>query len=112
MLRKYSNKVKCIWFYLCWLFIGFVSSVDVYLTIKYSDNLPEYELNPIARFILHCDEWDVSRFVAIKVFMTILVLGIVRWILYLNPKYAFTIINALALCQAILLTFLFYNWFY
>lgn len=112
MQKKPLSRVKCVWFYLCWLFIGFVSSVDVYLTIKYSDNLPEFELNPIARLILHIDEWDVSRFVAIKVFMTILVLGIVRWILYLNQKYALTIINAIALCQLILLTFLVYNWYY
>lgn len=110
MLKKLSNKTKCIWFYLCWLFIGFVGSVDIYLTIKYSENLPDYELNPIARYILHIDEWDVSRFVAIKVFMTILVLGIVRWILYLNQKYALVIINAIALGQLILLLFLIYGW--
>jgi hypothetical protein len=110
MPKKLSSKAKCIWFYLCWLFIGFVGSVDVYLTIKYSENLPDHELNPIARYILHIDEWDVSRFVAIKVFMTILVLGIVRWILYLNQKYALVIINAIALGQLILLLFLIYGW--
>jgi hypothetical protein len=112
MQKKPLSKAKCVWFYLCWLFIGFVSSVDIYLTIKYSDNLPEFELNPIARLILHCDKWDVSRFVAIKVFMTILVLGIVRWILYINPKNAFIIINVIALGQLALLIFLLYGWYY
>jgi hypothetical protein len=110
MPKKLSSKAKCIWFYLCWLFIGFVSSVDIYLTIKYSENLPDHELNPVARYILNIDGWDVSRFVAIKVFMTILVLGIVRWILYLNQKYALVIINAIALGQLILLSFLIYGW--
>lgn len=99
-----------IYFYLCWLFIGAVSSLDVYLTIKFSDNLPEHELNPIARLILKMDDWEVSRFVAIKVFLTILVLGILRWILYISKKYAFTIITAITICQAILLAYLLYYW--
>lgn len=116
------SRIKhAIYFYMCWLFIGFVASFDVYLTIRYSDNLPKYELNPIARMILNMEEWaiyddgdkiGVSRFVAVKVFMTILVLGIIRWILYLNKRYAMTIITCVAICQAILLAFLLYGWYY
>lgn len=113
-----SNIKQNIYFYACWLFIGFVASFDVYLTIRYSENLPQYELNPVARMILKMEEWKiyddgdkigVSRFVAVKVFMTILVLAIIRWILYLNKKYALTIISCVALGQAILLTFLIYG---
>jgi hypothetical protein len=114
-----SNIKHNIYFYACWLFIGFVASLDVYLTIRFSDNLPQYELNPIARMILKLEDWTIhedgdkmgiSRFVAVKVFMTILVLGIIRWILYLNKRYAMTIITCVALCQALLLFFLLYNW--
>lgn len=110
-----SNIRQNIYFYACWLFIGFVASFDVYLTIRYSENLPQYELNPIARAILNIEDWNlhddgdkigVSRFVAVKVFMTILVLAIIRWILYLNKKYALTIISCVALCQALLFAFL------
>lgn len=116
-----SSIKHSIYFYLCWLFIGFVASFDVYLTIRYSENLPKYELNPVARMILNIEDWPiyddgdkigVSRFVAVKVFMTILVLAIIRWILYLNKKYAMTIITCVAICQAILLTFLLYGWYY
>jgi hypothetical protein len=104
-------KIKlALYFYFCWLFIGAVSSLDVYLTIRFSDNLEEYELNPIARLILQADDWEVSRFVAIKVFLTILVLGIMRWILYLNQKFAITIISVIAFLQAILLGFLLLSW--
>lgn len=114
-----SNIKHNLYFYACWLFIGLVASFDVYLTIRFSDNLPQYELNPIARIILQFEDWTthedgdkmgVSRFVAVKVFMTILVLGIIRWILYLNKRYAMTIITCVALCQAVLLGFLLYNW--
>lgn len=113
-----SNIKHNIYFYACWLFIGFVASFDIYLTIRFSDNLIDNELNPIARMILRAEDWTiyddgdkmgVSRFVAVKVFMTILVLGIIRWILYLNKRYAMTIITCVALMQAILLFFLIYN---
>lgn len=116
-----TNIKQNIYFYVCWLFIGFVASFDVYLTIRYSENLPKYELNPIARMILDMDQWKitedgdkigVSRFVAVKVFMTILVLAIIRWILYLNKKYAMTIITCVSICQAILFAFLLYGWYY
>jgi hypothetical protein len=114
-----SNIKHNVYFYACWLFIAFVASFDIYLTIRFSDNLVDNELNPIARMILKAENWaihddgdkmGVSRFVAVKVFMTILVLTIIRWILYLNKKYAMTIIACVALGQAVLLSFLLYNW--
>lgn len=103
---------RIIYFYMLWWFIGAVSSFDIYLTIRFSDNLAEYEQNPIARMILENDGWDVSRFVAIKMFMTILVLGILVKIFKYFNRYSNIVITCIALCQLWLLVYLIYYWHY
>lgn len=101
-----------LYFYSLWIFIGAVSSLDIYLTIRFSENLPDGELNPIARLILHNDDWDVSRFVAIKSFMTILVLGILMAFHKYHRRFGDIIIKYVALAQLCLLVFLLYYWYY
>lgn len=104
-----SNK-KCtnfnvILFSICWLFIGAVGSLDTHLTVKLRDGLIENEINPVARMILSVDDWDVSLFVGIKMFSTIIVLGILVWF-QKHTKYGSIIIVPLAIFQLLLLFYL------
>lgn len=93
-------------FALLWLWIGFVSSIDAYFTVKYAESLQAMELNPMAGWIMSQDNWDVSRFIAIKKFCTILVLGVLSSILAIRPFHALIVAINLAILQTLLLLFL------
>ena len=94
------------------LFISIVSCLDIYLTIRFNENLEEYERNPIARIMLEADEWEVSRFVAIKCFLTILVLKILIGMFHLTKKHALWVVGGVTICQAMLLAYLLVGWSY
>jgi hypothetical protein len=94
-------------FIICWIFIGIVSSIDTVLTVKLQGVMKEMEENPVARFILDADQWDISRFIGIKMFCTILVLGICFAIYSKHKKAAVTVAAGLAAFQAYLLIYLF-----
>jgi hypothetical protein len=74
--------------------------------------LPEFEKNPIARIMLEADSWEVSRFVAIKCFLTILVLKILIGLFHFNKKHALLIIGGVTLFQGLLLAYLLIGWYY
>ena len=90
----------------CWIFIGAVGALDTHLTVKLRDGLKENEQNPIARMILSFDGWDVSRFIGVKMFGTILVLGFLIWIFRKHKKYGLIFVVSLAVFQAMLLFYL------
>jgi hypothetical protein len=83
VLDFFANTFFCI----LWLWVAFVSSVDNYLVVKFRSDMPHEEQNPVARFIMHLDDWDVSTFVGIKMFCTILVLGILA-IIYNRSRFS------------------------
>lgn len=58
-----------------WLVILFVSSVDIYWSIKVQDQLLKNELNPIGRSLIIMDDGDVALFMAVKSFGTMLALA-------------------------------------
>jgi hypothetical protein len=93
-------------FSICWIFVGIVGAVDAGLTVYLREGLKENEQNPIARIILANDDWDVSRFIGLKMFGTILVLGMVICIFKINTKYGLTIIVSLSIFQGLLLVYL------
>jgi hypothetical protein len=81
------HKLTPVCFALLWLFVGGSSTLDAFLTIKYADSM--YEENPIGLALIQLGPaamdrpqsvgagvQDVSLFVGIKMFGTILVLGI------------------------------------
>jgi hypothetical protein len=90
----------------CWIFIGAVSSIDTGLTVKFHSGLKEHEQNPVARLILAADGWEVSRFVGIKMFGTILVLGILIWLYHIRRQHALLVIATLTVFQGLLLMYL------
>jgi hypothetical protein len=97
-----------VFFVCCWLFIGFVSSIDTYLTIKFQDDLFFGEVNPMARWMLEADNWDVSRFCGIKMFGTIFVLGILVLMYVQVPRHAAVVAGAMVAFQAWLLYYLYF----
>ena len=106
--QKKKNKLNkfSFLFSVLWIWIAFVSSFDVYLTILLADVIKESEQNPFARFILHRDNWNVSRFIGIKMFCTIFVLGILIAAYYFSKKHAYSIIFSIALFQTLLILYL------
>jgi len=102
ILNFFVNTFFCI----LWLWVAFVSSVDNYLVVRFRDVMPHEERNPIARFIMCLDDWDVSSFVGIKMFCTILVLGLLA-IIYSSCKYSgLKYVIILSLFQAALFYYL------
>jgi len=86
--------------------VGGVGAIDTELTVRLRDGLEENEKNPIARMILASDGWEVSRFVGLKMFGTILVLGIVICLFKRDAKHGLIIVCSLAAFQAFLLLYL------
>ena len=100
-----KSNTNIILFSICWLFIGAVGSLDTHLTVKLRDGLEENEINPVARMILWVDNWDVSLFVGIKMFSTIIVLGMLIWF-FKHTKYGSIIVVTVAIFQLLLLFYL------
>lgn len=86
--------------------MGGVGAIDTELTVRLRDGLEENEKNPIARMILASDGWEVSRFIGLKMFGTILVLGIVICLFKRDAKRGLIIVGSLAVFQAFLLLYL------
>ena len=105
---KKINKSSFLFCFL-WMWIAAVSSFDVYLTINLHDVMKECEQNPIARAILEYDNWNVSRFVGIKMFNTIFVLGVLIAAYYFNKKHAYSFIFSIAFFQTVLIFYLLYD---
>lgn len=100
------NNIRIAVFSICWIFVGTVGAIDTGLTVYLRDGLKENEQNPIARIILANDDWDVSRFIGLKMFGTILVLGTVICIYFKNTNYGLIIIVSLFIFQGLLLIYL------
>jgi len=89
-----------------WLWVAFVSSVDNYLVVRFRNDMPAEEQNPIARWIMHSNNWDVSSFVGIKMFSTILVLGILAIIYGRSKSTGLKYVFFLSLFQGLLFYYL------
>lgn len=90
-----------------WLSIGAVSAIDVYWSIKLKELLYETELNPIGKWIMYMDGGDVSLFMGLKVFGTVLVLGVLFYAFVRNRKMAWILIIPIFIFQVALLAFLY-----
>ena len=76
------------------------------LTVRLQSHLQENEQNPIARWILESYNWEVSSFIGIKTFTTILVLGILAWFYDNHQDYSLLIAFGIVLFQTFLLIYL------
>lgn len=89
-----------------WLWVGFVSSLDTYYTVLYRDHMQAVEENPVARMIMSSDNWDVSRFIGIKMFFTLLVLGVLACGYWLDRGKAYITLFFISLFQTYLICYL------
>lgn len=83
--------------------------MDTYLTVYLQFILQESEQNPIACFILDMTNWNVSLFIGIKMFGTILVLGTLALLFLWKKKWGMTAAYAIAIFQTGLLFYLVYD---
>lgn len=109
--RKLDNKKNLIDFWVLlyaslWLFIGVVSTVDVVFTVALQEHLMQNEENPFARAILSFDNWMIARFIGLKMYGTIFVLGFLVWIYHRSQKFAYPIISTVSFFQLLLLLYL------
>ena len=86
--------------------MAFVSSIDTGLTVHFRETLLQLEQNPIARNILSSDEWKISLFITLKMFCTILALGILVHVFKKDAKSGLLVACSLAAFQAALLMYL------
>lgn len=89
-----------------WLYIGAVSTLDVVYTIALQEHLILNEENPFARVLLSEDNWQISRFIGLKMYGTIMVLGFLVWIYNRNKKFACLIISTISFLQFLLMLYL------
>lgn len=109
LLSNLKNKIDFVFFSALWFWIVFVSSYDAYLTVRLRHVIQDSEENPIARYIMSLDDWDVSMFIGIKMFGTSLALWILIWLYVVNKKYGITVAVAIAFFQGCLMYYFLYD---
>lgn len=89
-----------------WLFIGFVSAVDAYLTIRFQSGLEFLEQNPVGVLVLSLSDWNPAQFIGLKYMGSTLVLGFLTTLHARNPRRGLTVTAAVAAFQFVLLCYL------
>ena len=98
----------------CKCIILVVSALDIYLTVKYVEYLPELELNPIGRWLLAFDNGpgcrlqNAAAFITAKFAGNVLVLAIIEMLAHCRFRRVGFVAAAVALFQILLGLFLFY----
>ena len=86
-----------------WLFIGFASAIDIYISIKTQEYLWHLEMNPVGRWLIELDGGDVALFMGIKTAGTILALGLLVWLYHAKKSWAWPSIFGVAIMQLFVL---------
>ncbi|MBS0261310.1 MAG: hypothetical protein JSS02_05085 [Planctomycetes bacterium] len=89
-----------------WLFIASVSAFDTYLTVRYSAELYFEEINPVARYLLHINDWEPSLLIGWKFMGTFVVLGFVAALYTHHRRLGLMVTSTLASLQMALLGYL------
>lgn len=93
-------------FGLLWVFISFVSAIDVYLTVRYQESLPEQEQNPFGLMLLGMSDWEPSLLIGVKFMGTTMVLGFLTTLYAWNRRLGLTVTAAVGVFQLGLLWYL------
>jgi hypothetical protein len=89
-----------------WLFVIFVSVFDGYLIVRYRDELPSTELNPVGRMLISLNGGQVWLFLAFKFLGTIAAATLAILIYGRWPRVGLTVAGVVAGLQLSLLIFL------
>lgn len=101
-----QKKTSDVIFWALWLFIGLVSSYDNYLIVLYQEQMPQQEENPVCRWIMETDNWNVSRCVGIKMLGTIFSLGVMVVLHQFWRRISWVVVISIASFQFLLLLYL------
>ena len=103
LIRVFTRYSHLIAYAELWLFIGLVSAVDIYMSIKTQEYLIDLEMNPIGIWLIQRDGGDIALFMGIKTAGTVLALGLLVWLYHLKKSWAWPSIVALSLVQLFVL---------
>ena len=96
----------------CCVVIGFVSSYDGYLTIRYHESLAQMEINPLGRTILQLDQDGgasaaaLATFLGLKFAGTVVVICALQGIFRGHRRIGLTCAIAVAMVQVLLAFYL------
>jgi hypothetical protein len=97
--KKYGDSCKSLTFWLLCLFVAVVAAYDTHRCVVDQAHLVNYELNPLARGLLHLADGQVNFLVGFKTLGTCLALGLLQYLWHLKFKGILVIVSVLALCQ-------------
>ncbi len=114
-LKLTNNLLGSVWGLLaCKCIILVVSALDIYLTVKYVEFLPQLELNPIGRWLLgldngpECKLQNAAAFITAKFAGNVLVLAIIEMLAHCRFRRVGFVAAAVALFQILLGLFMCY----
>ena len=93
-------------FTMLWLFIAIVSVHDGYQAALFREVLPNLELNPLGRLLIHLNDGRVTLFLSAKAAGTISVCAVLLKVYGINRRLALLLCSALAIAQLTLLVYL------
>ena len=102
-LQLFRRYVYAVAYAEMWLFIGFASAFDIYMSIKTQEYLLGLEMNPVGRWLIRLDDGDVALFMGIKTAGTTLALGILVWLYFHKRSWAWISIFFVSLMQLFVL---------
>jgi hypothetical protein len=112
-LRLTSSILDSVWGLLvCKCIIVVVSALDIYLTVKYVEYLPQLELNPVGRWLLGFDNGPECKLQHAAAFITamfagnVLVLAVIEMLAHSRFRRVGFVAAAVALFQIVLGLFL------
>ncbi len=115
MLSVTNAALGSVWGLLvCKCIILTVSAVDIYLTVKYVESMPQLELNPVGRWLLgvdngpECKLQHAAAFITAKFAGNVLVLAIIEMLAHCGFRRVGFVAGAVALFQIMLGLFLLY----
>ncbi|MFM7037964.1 MAG: hypothetical protein ACKO2L_09585 [Planctomycetaceae bacterium] len=95
-----------LWFPLGWVLIAAVSIYDIWLTVRYREELPFMEENPLGRWLIRMGSGDVQLFVQLKVAGTIVVMAVLLGMMHRQSRLLAPVTGTLASLQTGLLAYL------
>jgi hypothetical protein len=109
IFRDIATRTSCVitrgWFPALWLFIGLVSAIDTYLTIRFRDLMWQLEKNPMGRFLIALDDGNVTVFIRVKAAGTVVVMSVLAGLYVYRRHWSFPITSSIAAFQFALLIY-------
>lgn len=95
-----------LWFPLGWVLIAGVSIYDIWLTVRYREEMPFLEENPLGVWLIRLGSGDVNLFVQLKVAGTIVVMFVLLAMMLRESRLLAPVTGTLVWFQTSLLLYL------